>query len=156
MSVIAFRPRPRPRRGTDDAAATAVAATPGEEGTVVTGTFRSPRGRAGTMTGHLRLQRLVLVPRGAFVTGVFTGELREPDGSLVGVDSRRATVPADLVRDEDGLHPVVRPVRLDLMGIAIEVPAFAIEPALAFPRSRSRSRRSPSRTRADTSRRSAL
>ena len=117
----------------------------------MTGTFRSPRGRSGTMTGHLRLQRLVLAPRGAFVTGVFTGELREPDGTLVGVDSRRATVPADLVRDEDGLHPVVRPLRLDLMGIAIEVPAFAIAPALAFPRGRSRSAQSlPQRRRGTT------
>ncbi|HEX5522184.1 MAG TPA: hypothetical protein VFX53_01950, partial [Pedococcus sp.] len=85
------------------------------------------------MSGHLRLQRLVIAPRGAFITGVFTGELREPDGTLIGVDSRRATVPADLERDESGLRPVVRPLQLDLMGITIDVAPFAIEPALAFP-----------------------
>jgi hypothetical protein len=86
------------------------------------------------MVGQLRLQRLVIAPRGAFVTGVFTGELREPDGTLIGVDSRRATAPADLVRDAEGMRPVVRPLRLDLMGFAIDIDPFAIEPSLAFPR----------------------
>jgi len=86
------------------------------------------------MVGSLRLERLVIAPRGTFVTGVFTGELREPDGSLVGVGSRRASAPADLVRDESGLRPVVRPLQLDLMGITIDIGSFAIEPALAFPR----------------------
>ncbi len=123
MTVLAFSPVPRsgPRSSTS-------------ESTTVTGTFRSPRGRSGAMVGALRLQRLVIAPRGTFVTGVFTGELREPDGSLVGVDSRRISAPADLVRDESGLRPVVRPLQLDLMGITIDIGAFAIEPALAFPR----------------------
>jgi hypothetical protein len=85
------------------------------------------------MIGSVRLQRLVIEPRGAFVTAVFTGELREPDGTIVGVDSRRATVPADLVPHDDGLRPVVRPLQLDLMGIAIDVDSFVIEPWLAFP-----------------------
>jgi hypothetical protein len=86
------------------------------------------------MTGHLRVQRLVLAPRGAFVTGIFSGELRESDGSLIGVGSRQATAPADLVRDGAGLRPVVRPLQLDLMGILVDVRAFAIDPVLAFPR----------------------
>lgn len=133
MTVIAFRPRPRPRRGGPR--------TPDGDSTAITGSFRSPRGRAGSMTGHLRLQRLVIAPRGAFVTGVFTGELREPDGTLIGVDSRRATAPADMVRDDTGMRPVVRSLQLDLMGIVIEVEPFAIEPSLAFPRGESRPRR---------------
>ena len=124
MTVIAFRPRPR--RGGPR--------TPDGDSTAITGTFRSPRGRSGSMSGHLRLQRLVIAPRGAFLTGVFTGELREPDGTLIGVDSRRATAPADLVRDDGGMRPVVRPLQLDLMGITVDVDAFAIEPSLAFPR----------------------
>ena len=124
MTVIAFRPRPS--RG--------VPRTPDADGTAITGTFRSPRGRAGSLVGHLRLQRLVIAPRGAFVTGVFTGELREPDGTLIGVDSRRATAPADLVHEVAGLRPIVRPLQLDLMGITIDVDPFAIEPSLAFPR----------------------
>lgn len=123
MTVIAFRPRPSPvdRTPTDD------------DATPFTGAFRSPRGRAGTMQGHLRLQRLVVVPRGVFVTGVFTGELSEPDGTVIGVDSRRCTVAADLRRDEHGLRAVVRPMRLDLMGIVVDVPPFAVEPSLPFP-----------------------
>ncbi|KQU68892.1 hypothetical protein ASC58_09495 [Phycicoccus sp. Root101] len=88
----------------------------------------------GAMVGSLRLTRLVIAPRGAFVSGIFTGELREPDGTLIGVDTRRATVPADLVRDEQGLRPVVRGLKLDLMGMTIDVDAFVIDPCLAFPR----------------------
>ena len=121
MNVIAFRPRPGAEQP-----------TPPEGQTVLTGTFRSPQGRSGQMTGSLRLQRLLLVPRGAFVTGVFTGELREPDGTLIGVDSRRATVPADLVRGEQGLRPVVRPLTIDLMGITVNVRGFVVEPALGL------------------------
>ena len=79
--------------------------------------------------------RLVVVPRGAFVTGVFTGELREFDGTLVGVDSRRCTVPADLRRSDDGLQAVIRPLHLDLMGIDVDVGAFAVSPVLPFPAS---------------------
>lgn len=137
MTVLAFSPRPR--RGQRSSTS---------ESTTITGTFRSPRGRSGAMVGSLRLERLVIAPRGTFVTGVFTGELREPDGSLVGVGSRRASAPADLVRDESGLRPVVRPLQLDLMGITIDIGSFAIEPALAFPRGDKnagrRTRRAPS------------
>ncbi|MFW5469098.1 hypothetical protein ACOCJ4_03535 [Knoellia sp. CPCC 206435] len=85
------------------------------------------------MTGQLRLQRLVITPRGAFVTGVFTGELHEPDGTLVGVDSRRCTVPADLERRDGGLRTVVRPMQLDLMGITVHVRAFTLGAEVAFP-----------------------
>lgn len=123
MNVIAFRPRSA--RGPS---------RPHREHPMVSGTFRSPRGRAGRMTGSVRLQRLVLAPRGAFVTGVFTGELRDDDGSLIGVESRRATAPADLVQDERGFRPWVRPFSLDLMGITVDVAGFAVDPALAFPR----------------------
>ena len=122
MTVIAFRPRPP-----------AGDATPAEVQTAFTGTFRSPRGRLGSMTGQLRLQKLVLTPRGAFVTGVFTGELHEPDGSLVGVDSRRCTVTADLQRCDGGLRAVVRPMQLDLMGITVDVDAFAVASEVALP-----------------------
>ena len=123
MTVIAFRPR---RDVTDQQPVDA------EENPFV-GVFRSPRGRAGTMSGHLRLQRIVIVPRGAFVTGVFTGELREPDGTLIGVDSRRCTVPADLQRNDNGLEAVIRPMQLDLMGIVVDVLPFAVAPSLHFP-----------------------
>src|SRR3954471_18509651 len=122
MTVIAFRPRP----GTGDSGGL-------PERSDLTGTFRSPHGRIGTVAGHLRLQRLVLVPRGAFVTGVFTGELREPDGAVVGVDSRRSTVPVDLAPEGSGLRAVVRPVRLELLGLMVDIQPFSVEPVLPFP-----------------------
>lgn len=119
MNVIAFRPR---------------SARPHIQHPRVNGTFRSPRGRAGRMTGSVRVQRLVLVPRGAFVIGVFTGELRDDDGSLIGIESRRAAAAADLVQDEWGFRPWVRPFSLDLMGITVRVAGFSADPELAFPR----------------------
>ncbi len=117
MTVIAFRPRskPHPEHVVD-------VPVP------LTGTFRSPRGRLGHMQGSLRVHRLVILPRGTFVTGVFTGELRDEDGSVVGVDTRRATIGADLVRSGAGYLPVLRPFQLDLMGIAVDVDERTIDP----------------------------
>ncbi|MFW5473858.1 hypothetical protein ACOCJ5_11165 [Knoellia sp. CPCC 206450] len=127
MTVIAFRPRPRsdvPELGHFEDAP-------------FTGTFRTPLGRHASVEGHLRVQRLVLVPSGAFVTGVFVAELREPDGTFIGIDSRRATVPADLVPCDGGLRPVVRSTRLSLMGLEVQVEAFAVDPQLTLGRARS-------------------
>ena len=117
MTVIAFRPRP-------PAASEPAADTP----VPLAGTFRSPRGRTGHLQGSIRVHRLVIVPRGAFVTGVFTGELRDDDGSLIGVDTRRATIEADLVRHGDGYLPVLRPFQLDLMGLTVDVAATPVAP----------------------------
>ena len=120
MTVIAFRPRPR-------------AAMPGASAAPValTGTFRSPRGRTGRMRGSLRVHRLVVVPSGTFVTGVFTGELRDDDGSVIGVDTHRATIAADVEERTDGRLTVLRPFQLDLMGIPVDVDATTIGPPLA-------------------------
>ena len=117
MTVIAFRPRP-------PAAPEPAADTP----VPLAGTFRSPRGRTGHLQGSIRVHRLVIVPGGAFVTGVFTGELRDDDGTLIGVDTRRATIEADLVRLGDGYLPVLRPFQLDLMGLTVDVAATPVAP----------------------------
>jgi hypothetical protein len=131
MTVIAFRPRAR-----------SVSERPAGVPVPVAGRFRSPSGRTGRMEGFLRVHRLVILPRGTFVGGVFTGELRDVDGSLVGVDSRRATVAADLVRGRGGFAPVVRPFQLDLMGLTVEVDGIRIDPMLALgARARGRSGR---------------
>ena len=124
MTVIAFRPRPR-------------AATPGapDAPVALTGTFRSPRGRTGRMRGSLRVHRLVVVPSGTFVTGVFTGQLRDDDGSLIGVDTHRATIAADVVERADGRLTVLRPFQLDLMGIPVDVDVTTIGPVVSPVRS---------------------
>ena len=83
------------------------------------------------MRGSLRVNRLVVVPSGTFVTGVFTGELRDDDGSLIGVDTHRATITADVVETAEGRLTVLRPFQLDLMGIPVEVGATTIGPAIA-------------------------
>ena len=118
MTVIAFRPRPP-----------AVAETAADTPVPLAGTFRSPRGRTGHLQGSIRVHRLVILPRGAFVTGVFTGELREEDGSLIGVDTRRATIAADLVPQGDSYLPVLRPFQLDLMGLTVDVAATPVDRA---------------------------
>jgi len=118
VSVIAFRPR---RDHTDHG-----------HGIPLSGDLRAPDGGPGKMLGHFRVQRLVLAPRGAFVTGVVTGELCDSDGSPVGVASRRVTAPADLVPGAEGLQPVVRSLQLDLMGITVTIPAFPIDPAMVL------------------------
>ena len=117
MTVIAFRPRPP---GAPE--------PPADTPVPLAGTFRSPRGRTGHLQGSIRVHRLVIVPRGAFVTGVFTGELRDDDGTLIGVDTRRATIEADLVRHGDGYLPVLRPFQLDLMGLTVDVAATPVAP----------------------------
>ena len=122
MTVIAFRPGRRTRSGRSPDAPVPLE-----------GTFRSPRGRLGQMRGTLRVRRLVVVPGGTFVAGVFTGELRDADGSVIGVDTRRATIPAGLVRHGDGYLPVLQPFQLDLMGIAVDVHATTVDTRPAHP-----------------------
>ena len=122
MTVIAFRPRPLDGE----------TSVPDQHSTAFSGVFRSPRGRTGTMAGELRMHRLVITPRGAFVTGVFTGTLRDFDGSVVGADSRRRTVRADLRRGDDGLHAVIRSMQLDLMGLSVDIDAFEVAPTVPF------------------------
>ena len=117
MTVIAFRPRP-----------SASAGRAVDEPVPLVGTFRSPRGRVGHMDGSLRVRRLVIVPCGTFVSGVVTGELREHDGSLVGLDTRRVTLAADLVRRADGDVPVLRSFEVDLMGLTVVVPTTSLSP----------------------------
>ena len=78
------------------------------------------------------------------MSGVVTGELRDDDGSLVGVDSRRATLAVDLVRDGDRYVPVARAFQLDLMGILVAVGAPVLPRALAV-RGRTAADRVPAR-----------
>lgn len=141
MTVISFRPRPVPLTVPS-------VPTPPEDHTIWCGTFRSPRGKQGVAHGQLRLQRLVIEQRGAVVTGIFTAELREPDGTLIGVDSQRVAAPADMVRVEQDLRPVVRSLRIELLGIPVTVNPFSIDPVLAFPHGMGRPERRTRRSRA--------
>ena len=119
MTVIAFRAGPRRVTGGADSGPVPLV-----------GTFRSPRGRVGHMRGSLRVRRLVIVPRGTFVAGVCTGTLHDADGSLIGVDTRRATIEADLLRQDDGYATVLRPFEVDLMGLTVSVATTTIDPTV--------------------------
>jgi hypothetical protein len=92
----------------------------------IQGTFRSPRGRSGRMTGRVRLERFDVVDDRLCAISVVSGELLEPDGATIGVGSRRQAVPAAIVHEVGCTTAVVGPVDVDLMGLTVSLPAFTI------------------------------
>jgi hypothetical protein len=96
------------------------------------GTFRSPEGRRGWLIGSLRLERLLLTPHGAFVSGVVTGHLHSDAGGVVAVASRPVTTAADVLHAEGRTTARVRPFELDMIGIPVHVAAFSLEPTLGI------------------------
>jgi len=103
----------------------------------IRGTFPSPTGRVGTMTGCLRLDRFVMVSDRLCASGVFAGELLDADGTSIGWGSRRKACPAEIVRGPREVTAVIGPVDVDLMGLTVSVPAFTIHGARMRPSSRS-------------------
>jgi hypothetical protein len=67
------------------------------------GTFRSPSGGFGTMTGWLRLKPFQVVSGRLCATGVFTGELLDSGGTTIGIGSRCRTIPAEIAGNR-GTH----------------------------------------------------
>jgi hypothetical protein len=103
----------------------------------IMGSFRSPSGRVGSMTGWMRLGRFVTTSGGLRVSGVFAGELVDADGSLVGWGSRRAVAPAEVVRAEIASVGIVQSegseacvevgsVDVDLLGFCVHVEPFSL------------------------------
>lgn len=136
MTVIPLRPRgTSPAQSTEaaierpeDARALAPERTLPSSGisTPVRGTFRSPSGRSGTMTGSVRVERVVTTSGSLWVQGVFTGELLDADGSHIATSSRRHLACARIARDLEGAPTVVGPVQIDLLGLRVSVPAFVV------------------------------
>jgi len=106
---------------------------PGQGMARIEGTFRSPRGGAGTMTGWLRLGGFVVVSGQLCAAGVFTGALLDADGTTIGVGSRRRTAPVEITRTSEGLTARVGPVDVDLLGLTVTVPAFTMETGARAP-----------------------
>ena len=119
-----MRTTPAPERRTD----TDTPARPSlTHATAVRGTFRSPKGKVGAMSGWLRLDRFVLVADELQAAGVFTGELIDADGTLVGIGSCRKTVPAEISRSAGGIVATIGPVDVDLLGLAVTISPFSVE-----------------------------
>jgi hypothetical protein len=114
MTVIQFPPRPpsEPEARAPDL----------PPSIPISGTFRAPSGRRGTMTGSLRLEHVRLASEQSWADAVFTGELFDDDGQRLGSCSRRQSAPVQ-VGDSDGAPITVGPVVVDLMGLAVAVPA---------------------------------
>lgn len=124
MSVIPFPQRHT--RGEPDLPCSSGGQRPhGSAG--ITGTFQSPSGRAGTMSGWLRANRFVMDSGRLWVAGVFTGELRDADGSPIGIGSRRGTAPAEISCGDRGDMAVVGPVEVNLLGLSVSVAAVTME-----------------------------
>ena len=104
------------------------------------GTFPSPSGRVGTMTGCLRLDRFVMVSDRLCAAGVFAGQLLDADGTTIGWGSRRKTAPVEIVCGLRGVTAVIGPVDVNLLGLTVRVPAFTIDTG---PRLRGSSRSLP-------------
>ena len=141
MSVIALHPRAHHRLPGP--------LVPGKGTARIHGSFRSPGGGAGTMTGWLRLGGFVMVSGRLCIAGVFTGELVDADGTTIGIASRRRTAPVEITRTPEGLTTIVGPVDVDLLGLTVTVPAFTMDthvraPAVAA-RANGRRRAAPGR-----------
>lgn len=119
MSVIALHSRAHHRLPSP--------VSPGKGMARIQGTFRSPRGGAGTMTGWLRLGGFVVVSGRLYAAGVFTGELLAADGTTIGVGSRRRIAPVEITRTPEGLTALVGPVEVDLLGLTVTVSAFTMD-----------------------------
>lgn len=118
MTVIALRPRKPSQGGTSE----------GRQPPELTGVFRSPTGAPGVFSGSLRLERLILTPHGAFVSGVVTGELTTAGGAHVGRDSRQVTTAAELRRADGRTQAVVLAFVVDMMGIPVRIDSFTLDP----------------------------
>lgn len=122
-----MRTTPAPGQRTDSE----TPATPSlTHATAVRGTFRSPKGKVGAMSGWLRLDRFVLVADELQAAGVFTGELIDADGTLIGVGSCRKTVPAEISRSAGGIVASIGPVDVDLLGLIVHISPFSVEARL--------------------------
>jgi hypothetical protein len=134
MAVIPFPQRERYRES--------VPRPPLNRESRINGTFTSPSGRVGTMTGCLRLDRFIVVSGRLCAAGVFAGELLDADGTTIGWGSRRKTAPAEIVRGLRGATAVIGPVDVDLLGLTVSVPAFTLNTGATMrqaPRSRGES-----------------
>ena len=93
--------------------------------TPIRGTFTSPSGRLGTMSGSHRVERLTETGAGWWARGVFSGELLDADGARVGTGSRRQTVLATASGHDRG-SAAVGCVEVDLLGLTVTVSPFAL------------------------------
>ena len=104
-----------------------------EREATIEGTFQSPTGRVGVMSGRLRLERFVAEADRLCAAGVFTGELYDADGTRIGVGSCRRSAPAEIRRGTEGTAAAIGPVDVQLLGLTVSVPVFTIGIRAAVP-----------------------
>lgn len=92
----------------------------------IEGTFHSPRGHRGTMSGTVRVERILDLPHATALDAVVAGRLVDADGTPIGVGSRRQQVSATVVQDSEGTRLSAGPLQVDLLGLSVTVPAFTL------------------------------
>jgi hypothetical protein len=90
------------------------------------GTFAAPSGGRGSFTGTYRLERLLTQFEQLAAVGVFTGELREADGTHIGICSRRLTCAAVVGADAVVPRVQIGPVDVNLLGFMVTVAEFSV------------------------------
>ena len=95
--------------------------------TPVTGSLNSPSGRTGTFAGSFRLERFLSPAGKPAVSGVFTGELTDADGSQIGVGSRRHTATVEVIPTGAGIVVRLAPVDIEMLGLNVAVDATVID-----------------------------
>lgn len=116
MTVIPITARRKPGSGQQQRAVTPV-----------TGSLNSPSGRTGTFAGSFRMERFTSPAGEPAVSGVFTGELRDADGSHIGVGSRRHTATVEVIPTGAGLVVRLVPVDIEMLGLNVAVDAAVID-----------------------------
>ena len=118
MTVIPFTGRTQ-RSGT--------AAPPPAAPAVVTGSFGSPSGRAGTFVGSYRLERCLSRFGQLAAAGVFTGQLTDADGRSIGLGARRTTVAVQVVSTATALLVQIGPLDVNLLGFLVGVDELSVD-----------------------------
>jgi hypothetical protein len=81
------------------------------------------------MSGSVRVERVIDLPHLTALDAVFTGRLVDADGTTIGVGSRRQQVPAARSAGAHGTHLSVGPLQVDILGLSVSLPAFALPAA---------------------------
>jgi hypothetical protein len=92
----------------------------------VAGSFSAPSGSAGTFRGSYRLERLVSEHGQTAAAGVFTGELVDADGSVVGTGSRRHTAAVLVEARRASLVAQLGPVEVNVIGFPVQMRALEV------------------------------
>ena len=93
----------------------------------VSGSFATPDCGRGTFVGTYRLERFVSQFGMLAAAGVFSGDLLDSKGTLIGTASRRQTAAATVSADVTTMTAALGPIEVNLLGFMVMVDAFDVD-----------------------------